>query len=84
MADKLPKKQPKRGRGGTRDRGPKGGTKPKCNTKMRKGAQEDQRKPQKERPKVGPRANKKKNPKGREGKGKGRWPAKNQKGGSPK
>ena len=59
MADKLPKKQPKRGRGGTRERGPKGGTNLKNNPKMRKGAQEDQRKPQKERPKVEPKASKK-------------------------
>ena len=31
MADKLPKKQPKKARGGTRERGPKGGTQPKRN-----------------------------------------------------
>ena len=59
MADKLTQKATQKGRGGTRERGPKGGTKPKCNTKKRKGAQEDRRKPQKERPKVEPRASKK-------------------------
>ena len=64
MPDKLPKKQPKRGRGGTRERGPKGGTKPKCNTKMRKGAQEDQRKAQKRATQSGTEGQQKEEPQG--------------------
>ena len=36
-------KATQKARGGTRERGPKGGTQPKRNPKVRKGAQEDQR-----------------------------------------
>ena len=43
MADKSPKKATQKGRGGTRERGPREEPIKKATPKMRKGAQEDQR-----------------------------------------